>query len=146
MLHRKSPAAAGMKDRRETEMTVRMSTLTNNPVTLQPMTPTAKTVYRAGFYSPAGNLLKHQEAWPAADNPTPQMIADISATSHIEVYGSGTVLVWEDVDMEPAPHISCCVEAEARRDFGPAVAPVPQYIFDVNHLAGTIMAYLADED
>lgn len=123
-------------------MTQRLSTLTHNPVTLEPMTPTMKTVYRAGFYGADGALVKHQEAWPAEDNATPQMVADFSASSHLPTLGAGTVLVWEDVDTQPTDRLEVAPEAQGRREFGPDAAPIPEYRIEVDSAKNEIRAVL----
>jgi hypothetical protein len=123
-----------------------MSTLTVNPVTLEPMTPRMKTVYRIGFYDADGALVKHQEGWPAEDNATPQMVADISAASHQPSMGAGTVVVWEDVDTEPVGHLSSLFgEDWTWCHFGPDAEPIPHYRIEVGP-AGDVTAVLTAPD
>lgn len=123
-------------------MTQRMSTLTTNPVTLEPMTPRMKTVYRIGFYGADGELVKHQEGWPAEDNATPQIAADFSASSHAPRMGAGTVLVWENVDTQPTARLEDAPTAQGRREFGPDADPIPQYNIEIDQANSEIRAVL----
>lgn len=126
-------------------MTQRMSTLTTNPVTGEPMTPTMKTVYRIAFYGPDGNLIRHQEGWPAEDNATPQLAADFSEGAANNL-GATTVLVWEDVDTEPAARIADAATTngpwQGARDFGPDAPPVPKYRIEIDQVSNEIRAVL----
>ena len=117
-----------------------------NPVTYAPMPAETKTVYRVGFYGAAGNLVKHQEAWPAMDNPTLQVIADISAASHLATMGAGTAVVWDDVDTEPPGHLSALFGDDWDWcHFGPDVPAVPQYRYETDNEARTIMVFPKDQ-
>jgi hypothetical protein len=106
------------------------------------MTPRLKTVYRTGFYGADGALVKHQEAWPAEDNTTPQIVADFGASSHEKRLGAGTVLVWEDVDTQPTDRLEDAPEAQGRREFGPDTAPIPHYRIEVDQANSEIRAVL----
>ncbi len=114
-----------------------------NPVTYEPMPAETRTVYRAAFYDADGRLVKHQEAWPSEDNPTLQMIADISAGSHLLRMSAGTVVVWDDVDIEPPDRLPEVAGAShvAERAFGPNHPPIPEYRYEVDRDRNSIMAY-----
>src|SRR5688500_7502900 len=98
-----------------------------------------KVVYRIAFYSLDGKLVKHQEAWPVEDNPTPQMAADIGASSHLPMLGAGIALVWQDVTIMPAERLLLNPPAQGQREFGPQTLPVPRYRTEVNRDADTIL-------
>jgi hypothetical protein len=113
-----------------------------NPVTYAPMPAETKTVYRVGFYDASGHLVKHQEGWPEMDNPTLQMIADISAASHQPSMGAGTTVVWEDVDAEPPGHLSALFGDDwTWCHFGPDQPPVPEYRYEVDPENRTILTF-----
>lgn len=114
-----------------------------NPVTLEPTPATTKTVYRVAFYDADGKLVGHQQAWPEIDNPTLQMIADISAASRVGLsMQAGTAVVWDDADIDPptrTPELGG--DLVAWREFGPGFGDVPQYRYEVDNDARTIMAF-----
>lgn len=126
-------------------MTQRLSTRTTNPVTLEPMAPRMKTVYRTALYNADDKLVRSQEAWPDMDNPTLQMIADISALSFQGSHVAGIVITWDSVDIEPPtrrPELrSQPTPRYAVREFGPGFPPVPEYRYEVDSAAGTILTF-----
>lgn len=109
------------------------------------MSPTMKTVYRVALYDADGNLVRHQEGWPAEDNPSVQTTADITAASFQSRLGTGTAVVWEDADTEPPAHLPGLYGPDmAWCAFGPAFPPVPTYRCEVDSETGSILMYPQD--
>jgi hypothetical protein len=60
--------------------------------------------------------------------------------------GSGTVVVWENADIVPPSRVPepSGGSKVAYRDFGPNHPPVPEYRYEVDSEARTIMTFLKE--